>query len=295
MPTNPFINYFDDNRGEVFLMQDLIEEMIQFHGSDVYYIPREDIDVAAANIFGEKPDSEFLSKYMIEMYLINAGGFEGSGDAMTAAGWTIVDDTVWAVSHRIFHKIIPQSVASRPREGDLLYIPFMHKLMEIKFVEEDASYFAMGRQPDAPYYFELRCRTFKYSHENIQIGLPEVDVDILHDIAHTIELTMNVAQPGNYIINEVVFQGANLAFASGSARVTDWNRNDGLLKLINTSGEFTQNVAVRGVSSNTNRTVVFAHSIIDHPQLYGHSDAPILQQAANTILVTTETNRFGTP
>jgi hypothetical protein len=215
---------------------------------------------------------------------------------MQQIGLNIVDETRLAVAHRIFAKYIPVSITGRPREGDLIYVPVLHKLMEILRVNEDDSYHALGRPSKDPYYYVLHCQTFKYSHEKFDTGLPDIDKDIIPEIAYTIALSMNVSQAGNYIISEVVFQGSNITFANATGKVVDWSPTDGVLKVMSTLGEFENNVAVRGASSNTARTLTTVGSVIDsvapHMNL---NDATTIQGDANTIIVTTETNRFGAP
>ena len=62
-------------------------------------------------------------------------------------------------------------VATRPREGDLIFFPLSKGLFEIKFVEHENPFYQLGKL----YTFKLSCELFSYSQEEIDTGFSEID------------------------------------------------------------------------------------------------------------------------
>ena len=76
-------------RSEQNLYEDLIIESIKIYGQDLYYMPRDLVNVDA--VFREDPVSSFNSNYLLEMYVDNIDGFDGEGDLFTKFGVEIRD------------------------------------------------------------------------------------------------------------------------------------------------------------------------------------------------------------
>jgi len=167
MPTNMYVNNFD-NQPEQKLVNDLLEEVIKFHGIDVHWIPRK--LMAKDEIYGEDVLSEFTRTFPIEMYIKNIEGFEGEGDFLSRFGLDIRDQLTLTLSQRRFDDL--SSGYPRPREGDLIFFPLNKKLFEIKFVEHEQPFYPMGTLP----VYELRCELFVYSSQDLATGIPEIDV-----------------------------------------------------------------------------------------------------------------------
>jgi hypothetical protein len=289
MPTNSYFQNFSESRvNEQLLYEDLLVESIKMNGHDCYYMPRETLG-DTDNIFGENLQSHFDKAYQIEMYIINVEQHLGDQDFFSKFGLEIRDNDTLVVSRRSFEKYVPQSMAARPREGDLIYVPVMNKLLEIKFVEEESIFFTRGNK--RPYVYELRCEAFRYSNETIDTGIEEIDqIDV--DTSYTIELT--VTGNGNFSIGETVYQGANLAAATATATVSNWDPVSGKLYLVNISGELDSNVAVTGVSSNTQNEVIVIDTMGDFVY-YDSFDSKEIQDEANTFVDLSEINPFGLP
>jgi hypothetical protein len=284
-----FNNYSGTATNEQRLMEDVVGESIKIMGHNVFYLPREawnDDDT----IFGENVNAKFSRAYNIEMYLANVEGYEGDGDFFSKFGLEIRDTSNFVVARRAFEKYVPSSIAIRPREGDLIYIPVMEKMFEIKFVEEELMFFSLGKRN--PYIYELRCELFRYNHQNIDTGVEEVD-QVEHNLSYTIEVRLG-AGTGNYYINERVYQGANLEYSIASAEVKDWDKANNKIYLINIIGQFTANVALIGTDSNTTYTVADSDTIGDFLD-YDLYDNRQIQTEANTFIDFSETNPFGTP
>ncbi len=290
MATSVYFNNFSPSDiNENFLLEDLIVESIQIMGHDVKYLPREVYD-AADDVLGESVNSKFSRAYTIEMYLANVEGYEGDGDFFSKFGLEIRDTSNFVVSRRSFERYIPSNTAIRPREGDLLYVPLLNKIFEIKFVEEELMFFSLGKRK--PYMYELRCETFRYSNENFDTGVAEVD-DIEHSVSYSVEMLLGTGS-GNFLQDEIVYQGANLEYASATAEVKNWNPGTKALQIINVAGNLRAAVNVIGVSSNTRYNVISFDDMSDLID-YDDSDNRVIQNEANTFIDLSEINPFGMP
>ena len=288
MSTSHYFNNFSTKykSNEQRIYEDLLVESIKIMGHDVYYLPREsleDVDL----LFGENMQSKFERAYQMEMYIANVQGWEGDSEFFTKFGLEIRDTSNFVLALRTFRKYVPTSVAARPREGDLIFVPVMNKIFEIKFVEEELLFFAKGQK--TPYIYELRCEAFRYSNEKIATGVEELD-RIDNDMKYTVELS--VTGNGNFIIGETVYQGSNLAYATATAKVSSWIPANNKLYIIESKGEFTTG-NVTGVISTTRNVVTVADTLGDHVyyDLFENKD---IQTEANTFVEITS-NPFGNP
>lgn len=291
MPTSPYFNnYSPATTNEQLLLEDVIVESIQIMGHDVWYIPRDSYN-GIDEIWGESINAKFTRAFAIEAYLANVEGYEGDGDFFSKFGLDIRDTTNLIVSHRSFHRYIPRSVVPRPREGDLIYVPVMKKLFEIKFVEEELLFFSLGRRN--PYIYELRCDLFRYSGEELDTGVKEIDV-VEKDNSYAIALDVINGNGQTYHMNEIVYQGSNLSSSLARATVKSFDPIIGKLELYNIVGEFSVNTAIRGVTSNAVFTVTTKDTMGDYTY-YDLRDNKPLQDDAENVIVITEDNPFGAP
>lgn len=270
-------------------MEDVVVESIKIMGHDCWYVPREGFD-ATDPIYGENANSKFDRAYHMEFYLANVEGYEGDGDFFSKFGLEIRDTSNFICSRRSFEKYVPSSIAIRPREGDLVFVPVLQKLFEIKFVEEELLFHSIGKK--TPYIYELRCEMFRYSQENINTGISVID-DIEKTKGYSIEIDVTVGS-GNYEYAETVYQGANLAYATVSASVSDWAPLTKKLEVINIKGTFTTNTTLVGANSNARFTVSTTDEMGDHID-YDTYDNRYIQTEANTFIDFTESNPFGNP
>lgn len=149
------------------LVEDLIEEVIQVHGINCYYIPRTLVN--EDYLFGEDPASSFDDGYEIEMYLDTYDQYEGDGDLLSKFGLHIKDNATLTV-HR--NRFIAETGMDYPHEGDLIYMPMSKVLLEIKFTEDEEQFYALGKN----YQFRMQCSLFEYSREDFNTGIEDVDV-----------------------------------------------------------------------------------------------------------------------
>jgi hypothetical protein len=284
-----FNNYSPSVINENMLLEDLIVESIQIMGHDIKYLPREVYD-QADDVLGESVNSKFTRAYGMEMYLANVEGYEGDGDFFSKFGLEIRDTSNFVVSRRAFERYMPSNIAIRPREGDLLFVPVLNKIFEIKFVEEELMFFSLGKR--APYIYELRCEVFRFSNEDFETGDEVID-DMEHAAAYTVSLTLGTGI-GNYFKNEIVYQGSNLAYATASAEAKHWIPETKVIEVINVKGEFTANANVIGTQSNTIYRLASSDTLADLVD-YDDSDNRIIQTEADTFIDLSEINPFGVP
>ena len=210
-----YVNNFD-NQPEQKLVNDLLEEVIKFHGIDVHWIPR--ILVAEDDLYGEDVLSRFDRTFLIEMYIKNIEGFEGEGDFLSRFGLDIRDQLTLTLSQRRFADL--GSGYPRPREGDLIFFPLNKKLFEIKFVEHELPFYPMGTLP----VYELRCELFIYSSQDIDTGISDIDgVETQFTYANTdVDSTTNeataaaTAKPGDDNVNVETAADKILDFSDGN-------------------------------------------------------------------------------
>jgi len=289
LPRNPYFNnYSQKDTSEQRLLLDLLTESIRMYGHDVQYIPRESF-TSIDNLYGEDVNSKFSKSYTLDMYLANVEGYEGDGDFFSKFGLEIRDSSNFVVSYRTFNKYVPTSIRTRPREGDLVYVPVLQKLFEIKFVEEELLFFAIGR--NNPYLYELRCELFRYSNENIETGIDDVDA-VAEDGSFTVEISLGVGA-NNYTIGETVYQG-NVAAPEFSGKLTDWNPTLKTIKVINVKGVVNVGSVMIGSTSNTRYTATIEEDM-EPTQRDDNFDNRLIQTEANTIIDFTESNVFGAP
>lgn len=290
MATSVYFNNFSPSDiNEQYLLEDLIVESIQIMGHDIKYLPREVYD-QADDVLGESVNAKFTRAYNMEMYLANVEGYEGDGDFFSKFGLEIRDTSNFVVSRRTFEKYVPTNIARRPREGDLIFVPLLGKIFEIKFVEEELMFFSLGKRQ--PYMYELRCEVFRFSNEDFETGTDEID-DIEHSAAYTINLVLSTGT-GNYNQDEIVYQGPNLQFATATAEIKHWVIETKNLEVINIKGQFNTGANVIGSQSNTTYMLASFDDLADLVD-YDDSDNRIIQTEANTFIDLSEVNPFGVP
>lgn len=275
-------------------MEDLIVESIKIQGFDAYYIPifnPEDRDI----LYGEDPVKKFKAAFPIEFYLSSSLEYTGEKEFFSKFGLEIRNGANVILSKRSFSQRVPQNTFTRPREGDLVYVPFLYgtgELFEIKFVDHTKDFFTLGRR--IPYFYELQLEKFKYSQEVIDTGIPAID-DAVTQSSYTIDLTVGSPQnANNYIEKEIVYQAADFTRnnATAVAIVQDWNAVSNTLSVTNIAGEFTNNVIIVGAASNARYRLSTYDDLVDSTRNETY-DNKYIEDQANVIINTTEINPFG--
>lgn len=291
MATSVYFNNYN-SLSEQRVVEDLIVESIKIMGFDAYYIPIEnesDRDI----LYGEDPIKRFSSAFPVEFYLSSALEYVGEKEFFSKFGLEIHNNVNIILSKRSFSQRVPQDILTRPREGDLVYVPFLYgtgEIFEIKFVDHTKDFFTLGRK--IPYFYELQLEKFKYSQEVIDTGIDEID-DVAAQSAYAIDLNTGIGS-GTYTVREIVFQSndntQNNAFAT--AIVQDWNTANDILKITNINGEFRNNVEIIGASSNARYYLATYNELKDSTRNETY-DNDFFDNEANNIIDFTESNPFG--
>ena len=180
MALNPF--FLQGSPGEQRLVQDLINEQLKIYGIDVIYIPRK--FVRKQTILREISSSKFDDNFAIEAYVNTYDGYTGQGDILTKFGMSLKDELSLVISKERFEDFISPFLegedddeivlATRPREGDLVYFPLGQRLFEVKFVEHEVNFYQLGKL----YVYELKCELFEYEDEVIDTSVEEIDTQV---------------------------------------------------------------------------------------------------------------------
>jgi len=170
LSTNFFFNNFQSSQ-EQLLIEDLVIESIKIYGLDCWYVPKKIID--KDEIYGEDSLSEYNKSYMVEMYVKNVEGFAGEGDFLSKFNVEIRDQITLTIARRTFENEVQyfEFGMTRPREGDLIFLPLNNKVFQIKFVEHEPVFYQMG----ALQMYDLKCELFEYSNEIMNTGFEAID------------------------------------------------------------------------------------------------------------------------
>ena len=294
MATSVYFNNYGATK-EQHIVEDLIVESIKIMGFDAYYIPifnEEDRDI----LYGEDPVKKFKQAFPVEFYLSSSLEYTGEKEFFSKFGLEIKNHTKVVISRRTFAQRVPQNSFQRPREGDLVYIPFLNgtgELYEITFADQDKDFHTLGRV--APYFYELRLEKFKYSNEIISTGVAGID-DTVTFSSYTISYTMGeAANTNNYQIKELVYQAPDDAYANATAvgTVQSWHPLENTLTLTNIAGEFNPDQLIIGSTSNAQYMLVSYDPLTDNVR-DDSSDNFVIESQANNIVDLTESNPFGT-
>jgi hypothetical protein len=268
---------------------------MQIHGMDVFYLSRTSRDVVDG-LYGEDPLKEYRYAYPIEMYMENVTGMDGEGDFISKFGLEIRDEITMLVSRRRFSSTAP---LSRPREGDLIYIPLVQNFFEITFVEHEndqAMFHTLGRgRGGNVYVYALKLKQFVFSEEIIDVGVPEIDEQAVEHYKRT-RVSLSNTGSGTYLVNEIVYQGANLSYATAKAIVYRFEPNSAI-DVIRVQGTFENNINIIGNTSNAIYPCLAADTSTQVNENIFEDDADnvIIQNEADGIIDFTESNPFGEP
>jgi hypothetical protein len=291
MATSVYFNNYN-SLAEQRVIEDLIVESIKIMGFDAYYLPIEnetDRDI----LYGEDPIKRFGSAFPIEFYLSSSMEYGGEKEFFSKFGLEIKNTVNIILSKRSFSQRVPQDLFTRPREGDLIYVPFLNgtgELFEIKFTNQTKDFFMLGRK--IPFFYELELEKFKYSQEVIDTGVEDID-DVMIQSSYTLDLIVGQGE-GSYEAREIVYQSADGTQANAwvVAIVQEFIKPEDTLKVTNIAGEFRDNVAIIGATSNAEYYLASFDPLKDSTRNETYDNA-YLFDTANNIIDFTETNPFG--
>ena len=178
MVLNPY--FLNGSKSEQGLLQNLIDEQLMMYGVEVYYMPRK--YVSKTTIIKEVIESKFDDAYPLEAYVDNYEGYGGQGTVLSKFGIQEQDDLTLIISRDRWSTYIQPLIknlgnielATRPKEGDLIYFPLGDRLFEIKYVEHEQPFYQLKKN----YIYELRCELYRYEDEVIDTGIDTIDDEI---------------------------------------------------------------------------------------------------------------------
>lgn len=206
MARNRYFNQYAPVKQEQTLVENLIVESIKIYGIDGYYIPRTHVNLN--KFYGEDASMLFDDALPMEMYVKSFDGFQGQEDFLSKFGLQIDESITFVVAQKRFNESLKPLYQTeygynilmedsenllnedmqlgsdgrplinydyenilRPREGDLIWVPMMGYMYEIKFTENIENFFQLGKL----YTYEMRCDRYEYSSERIDTGVADID------------------------------------------------------------------------------------------------------------------------
>lgn len=302
MSTNFYFNNFPSRLGDVssvtpeqLLVENLVIEALQIYGMDAYYLPRTTRD-EVDYLFGEDALKEYRNAYPVEMYLENVTGMDGDGAFMSKFGLEIRDEITLLVSRLRFRYNVPGY--TRPREGDLVYVPMVTTLFEVTHVEHEkdqAMFYTLGRgRGGNVYVYALKLKQYVFSSEIVQTGIAEIDNNMRAYYPRT-RISLSGGGTGSFLKDEIVYQGANVAYANSQAFVYEFLPNVHI-DVYRIQGDFKSNVAIKGESSNANWTISIVSDVSTQNNAFEDIiDNARIEAASDSIIDFTEQNPFGEP
>lgn len=318
MATNFYFQAFpqDQITNEQLLVEDLVIEALGIYGMDVYYLPRTSRNPDGIDqLYGEDTLKQYVSAHPIEVYLENITGMDGEGDFISKFGLEIRDEITVLVSRRRFKYAVGSTnynrprigdivatenqAPTRPREGDLIYLPLLKGFFEITMVEHEddqAMFYTLGRgRGGNVYVYAIKLKKFVFSEEIISTGKQEID-DSAFDYYKKTRLSVPVSGTGTFVKGEIVYQGTDLANSTAQAIVHTWNpaRHVDVVQVI---GSFISGQSLKGDTSNAIWTMdESANDLIttDNP-FEDIQDNFVIESEADSIIDFTESNPFGEP
>lgn len=279
-------------QSEQNLLEDLTIESLKIYGQDVFYLPRTIVN--EDRILGDDVPSRFSNAYTLEMYIENTDGFDGEGDLFTKFGVEIRDQATFVVARRRWNQTVArldnEIDGSRPREGDLIYLPLSKSLFQIMQVEHEQPFY----QLNGLYTFKLRCELFEYNDEDLDTNIYDID-KIEQDYAYEYVLTLDSAGNG-FDINTTVYQTLTSGVVM-NGEVSKWSDSDNNLHLIHVGSdddsyhEFVSGLAVYDSASNR----VLVNSVVEDNQISANEQNTDFSNSIGDFLDFSESNPFGDP
>jgi len=211
MALNPF--FLQGSQNEQNLVQDLINEQLRIYGVEVTYIPRK--YVRKQTVLKEVQSSVFDDNFLLEAYVDTFEGYNGQGDIMTKFGVSLKDELTVTISRERFEDFISPfldampddeiELATRPREGDLVYFPLGQRLFEVKFVEHEQPFYQLGKN----YVYQLKCELFEYEDEVLDTDIEAIDTQ-LEDLGFI--TTLNLIGTGATATANAILTPANKGY-----------------------------------------------------------------------------------
>ncbi len=174
---NPYFNFITA-LSEQKLYDDLTVESIKCTGIEIYFVPREFVEID--KIFKEPLNSTFTKAYKIEAFVKDANWVSGQGDMLSKFGFQQQDAVNLIISRTTFDNL-KIGIRSRPVEGDLIFIgdakvpqgygSYPNSVFEITYVENEIPHWQVGKWM----FYDVTCRLFSYGYEKMETQIPALD------------------------------------------------------------------------------------------------------------------------
>jgi hypothetical protein len=274
----------------------------------MYYIPRT--IVSLDKILNEDTESRFDSAFQIEMYIQSIDGYEGDGIFMSKFGLQIRNQLKIAVSKRQWNSMIGKWNKSynsyRPAEGDLVYIPSVQGLFEIKFVNLEDPFHQLNNLP----IYKMTLELFEYRGEDMDTGIESVD-EIQNEVSTDSSYRTVISYLSTSATTLEIHEPVTITWpssAESTARVTAFlPQADGSLviqlsALRSTDSKvhiLTPGAVVVGQKSGAQATITKVITLTDGDEDLNDDDISIqntpIEKAADDVLTFSEQNPFGEP
>ena len=302
--------YFGQNvRSEKELYEDLIIESAKVYGFDMQYLPRK--IVSQDMLLNEDTETRFDSAFDIEMYIESIDGYEGDGVLMSKFGLEIRNQLKVAVSRRRWEQGIGKWNKGynnyRPSEGDLIYIPGINGLFEIKYVDLESPFHQLNNLP----VYKMTLQLFEYRGEDLNTGVTQIDA-----VQNQISAPSSYRVTVNYATNSPKFnlnEYVSLTYPSGvigQAKITDLQYKDQwihpyyaqLSNLSFSDGSIhplasNSGITISSTTTSASGLIIQVLSLTDGDDALNDGDISIqnnsIQTRANDIIDFTEVNPFG--
>lgn len=287
MPRNV---YFSQGvRSEQNVLEDIIIESLKIYGHDMYYLPRNIVKID--KILNEDVVSKFGEAFKLEAYIESLDGYGGDGTLMSKFGLQIRDQMTLIISRKRWQQLVGRfkvgNTLPRPGEGDLIYFPTDHVLMEIKFVEYRSPFFQLKNVPT----YKLTCEMFEYSGEDLNTGITEID-SLQLSKSNQIGLTLS-SSTGQFSVGETITCTVN--GHSVTAEVVSHNGN--LLTVVNiktNDSQFHHIVGtISGVTSASSAVVSSSEDIIAMEAADPSAQNASFESLGDDLIDFSEINPFG--
>ncbi len=184
--------------------------------------------------------SKFDRSFQIEMFVSNYEFFETQNKIMDKFGINLQDSVTLMVSKKRFsEEAAKYGTDTKPQEGDLIYFPEYGGIYEVKYVGSRNSFFA----------YEISCELFRYSGEQIDTEIKEVD-DIEQNILTDVREFTISGVCGAFFEGEKIYQGICLGSSSWSATILNFNALTNAIQVHTETGTPSSLVFIRGEKSN---------------------------------------------
>lgn len=214
---NAYFNNFT-NTSEQNLFEDLIVEAIDIHAYPFYFLPRTLGN--KSEIYGEDSLSTYDTALTLDCYIKSFDNYEGDGTFLSKFNLEIRDQLTLSAARRTFAQQVTSALPDliRPREGDLIYAPMLKRMFIIKFVNNNALFYQLGKL----YTWDIVTEMWEYSNERFATGIAEIDE--LEDTYSVANVYANTAY--EQAMDDVFATNQEFNEFNNEENLIDWNSLD---------------------------------------------------------------------